>query len=70
MIALMMTFLLWLLLFVVCWPLAIVALLVYPIVWLIMLPFRLLGFAVGGVLELVRSIILLPARLLRGRQTA
>ncbi len=66
----MMTFLLWLLLFVVCWPLAIVALLLYPIVWLILLPFRLLGFAVGGLLELVRSIILLPARLLRGRQTA
>lgn len=66
----MMTFLLWLLLFVVCWPLAIAALLLYPIVWLILLPFRLLGFAVGGVLELVRSIILLPARILRGRQTA
>ncbi|MFZ2236753.1 MAG: hypothetical protein WBP11_15075 [Dokdonella sp.] len=66
----MMTFLLWLLLFVVCWPLAIAALLLYPIVWLILLPFRLLGFAVGGVLELVRSIILLPARLLRGRQPA
>ncbi len=66
----MMTFLLWLLLFVVCWPLAIAALLLYPLVWLILLPFRLLGFAVGGVLELVRSIIMLPARLLRGRQTA
>ena len=66
----MMTFLLWLLLFVVCWPLAIAALLLYPIVWLILLPFRLLGFAVSGVLELVRSIIFLPARLLRGRQTA
>lgn len=66
----MMTFLLWLLLFVVCWPLAIAALLLYPIVWLILLPFRLLGFAVGGVMELIRSIIFLPARLLRGRQTA
>ena len=69
-IALMMTFLLWLLLFVLCWPLALLALILYPLVWLILLPFRLLGFAVSGVLELVRSIILLPARLLRGRQTA
>lgn len=65
----MMTFLLWLLLFVLCWPLALLALILYPLVWLILLPFRLLGFAVSGVLELVRSIILLPARLLRGRQT-
>lgn len=69
-IATMMTFLLWLLLFVVCWPLALLALILYPLVWLILLPFRLLGFAVGGVLELVKSIIMLPARLLRGRQTA
>lgn len=65
----MMTFLIWLLLFVLCWPLALLALILYPLVWLILLPFRLLGVAVGGVLELVRSIILLPARLLRGRQT-
>ena len=49
----MLTFILWLLLFVVCWPLAIVALLLYPLVWLILLPFRLVGIAVGGVLRLV-----------------
>ncbi len=60
----MWTFLLWLLLFVLCWPLAILALLLYPLVWLLLLPFRLLGIAVGGVLEFVRSIVLLPARIL------
>ena len=65
----MMTFLLWLLLFVLCWPLALLALILYPLVWLILLPFRLLGFAVGGVLELIRSIFLLPARLLGSRPT-
>lgn len=61
----MVTFLLWCLLFVLCWPLAVVALLVYPIVWLVLLPFRLLGIAVEGVLELLWAIITLPARLLR-----
>lgn len=65
----MIAFLLWLLLFVLCWPVALLALLLYPIVWLVLLPFRLLGIAVGGVLELVRSIVMLPARLLRGRPT-
>lgn len=60
----MITFLFWLLLFVLCWPLALLALVLYPIVWVILLPFRLLGFAVNGVLELLRSIFLLPARLL------
>lgn len=65
----MMTFLLWLLLFVLCWPLALLALILYPLVWLVLLPFRLLGFAVGGVLELIRSIFLLPARLLGSRPT-
>lgn len=65
----MMTFLLWLLLFVLCWPLALLALILYPLVWLVLLPFRLLGFAVGGVLELLRSIFLLPARLLGSRPT-
>jgi hypothetical protein len=60
----MFTFLLWCLLFVVCWPLAIVALIAYPLVWLILLPFRLVGVAVGGVLALVKAAILLPARLL------
>lgn len=61
----MLTFLIWLLLLIVCWPLAIVALLLYPLVWLLLLPFRLLGLAVEGVFELLRSIILLPARVLR-----
>jgi len=63
----MLKFLLWLLLFVLCWPLALLALVLYPIVWLVFLPFRLLGIAVDGILELVRSIVLLPSRLLRGR---
>ena len=62
----MTKFLLWCLLFVLCWPLALLALVLYPIVWLVCLPFRLLGIAVEGVLELVRSILLLPARVLRG----
>lgn len=60
----MFTFLLWCLLFVLCWPLALVALVLYPIVWLLLLPFRLVGIAVGGVLELVRAAVMLPARLL------
>jgi hypothetical protein len=60
-------FLLWLLLFVLCWPLAIAALLLYPLVWLLLLPFRLVGLVVDGVFELLRAIILFPARLLRGR---
>jgi hypothetical protein len=59
-------FLLWLILLVVCWPLALLALVAYPFVWLILLPFRLLGIAVGGVLALVKAVIFLPARLLRG----
>lgn len=63
----MIAFLLWLLLFLLCWPLALLALVLYPIVWLLLLPFRLLGFAVSGVLELVRSIFMLPARLLGSR---
>ncbi len=63
----MIKFLLWLVLLVLCWPIALLALVLYPIVWLIALPFRLLGIAVNGALELVRSIILLPARVLRGR---
>jgi hypothetical protein len=60
-------FLLWLLLFVLCWPIAIAALLLYPLVWLLLLPFRLVGLVVDGVFELLRAIILFPARLLRGR---
>ncbi len=62
----MLSFLLWCLLFVLCWPLALLALVLYPIVWLLVLPFRLIGIAVTGVLELVRAIIFLPARVLRG----
>ena len=61
----MVKFLLWCILFVLCWPLALLALVLYPIVWLILLPFRILGIAVGGVLTLVSSLITLPARLLR-----
>lgn len=63
----MLAFLLWLLLFILCWPLALLALLLYPLVWLVLLPFRLFGLAVEGIFELLRSVILLPARLLRGR---
>lgn len=62
-----MKLLLWLLLFVLCWPLALLALVLYPLLWLLLLPFRLVGIAVDGVFELLRSIVLLPARLLRGR---
>lgn len=60
----MIAFLLWLLLFVVCAPLAILALILYPIVWILLLPFRLLGFAVDGVLELIKALFMLPARLI------
>ncbi len=66
----MLTFLVWVVLFVVCWPLALLALVLYPIVWLFLLPFRILGIAVEGVLELVKAIILLPARVLRGPRHA
>ncbi|MCU0276252.1 MAG: hypothetical protein MUF02_05270 [Acidobacteria bacterium] len=62
----MTKFLLWLILLVVCWPLAILALVLYPIVWLLLLPFRLLGMTVSAVFELLRAIISLPARVLRG----
>jgi hypothetical protein len=61
----MVTFLLWCILFVLCWPLALLALILYPIVWLLLLPFRIIGIAVGGVLSLIASIIMLPARILR-----
>jgi hypothetical protein len=60
-------FLLWLILFVLCWPLALLALVLYPFVWLLLLPFRLVGIAVTGVLELIKAVVLLPARLLGGR---
>jgi len=62
----MAKFLLWLILLVLCWPLALLALVLYPIVWLLLVPFRLLGIAVEGALQLVRAVILLPARVLRG----
>ncbi|MGH8233339.1 MAG: hypothetical protein ACREPU_03980 [Rhodanobacteraceae bacterium] len=62
----MATFLLWLLLLIFCWPLALLALILYPLVWLILLPFRLLGIAVGGVFDVLRALLHLPARVLRG----
>ena len=62
----MVKFLLWCVLLFFCWPLALLALLLYPLVWLIVLPFRLVGIAVEGVLELVWALITLPARVLRG----
>ena len=62
----MVRFLLWLILLVICWPLALLALVLYPFVWLVLLPFRILGLAVGGVLELLKALFFLPARLLGG----
>jgi len=59
-------FLLWLILLILCWPLALLALVLYPLVWLLLLPFRLVGVAVEGVFRLLRAVILLPARLLAG----
>ena len=64
----MVGFILWCILFVLCWPLALIALILYPIVWLILLPFRILGLAVGGVLELLKAIFMLPARVLGARK--
>jgi len=63
-------FLLWLILLILCWPLALLALVLYPIVWLLLLPFRLVGIAVGGVLALVKAVIFLPSRVLRGPSAA
>jgi hypothetical protein len=62
----MAAFLLWCILLVLCWPLAFVALVLYPIVWLLLLPFRVIGLTMKGIFELLRAIILLPARVLRG----
>jgi hypothetical protein len=59
-------FLVWCILLVLCWPLALLALILYPIVWILLLPFRVMGIAVEGALGMVRGIVLLPARLLRG----
>ena len=61
----MIKFLLWCILLIFCWPLALLALVLYPLVWLLLLPFRIVGIAVDGVLELVWAIITLPARMLR-----
>ncbi|HEY8010454.1 MAG TPA: hypothetical protein VIE67_05595 [Rudaea sp.] len=63
----MLTFVLWLLLFIFCWPLALLALLLYPIVWLLLLPFRLVGLAFEGVFEFLRALLSLPARVLGGK---
>ena len=62
----MVKFLLWCILLVICWPIALIALIIYPFVWLILLPFRIVGIAVGGALHLVWALITLPARVLRG----
>ncbi len=62
----MVKFLLWLILLVVAWPLALLALVLYPIVWLLSIPLKLLGISVGAILELIQSVLRLPARLLKG----
>ena len=62
----MVKFLLWCILLILCWPLALLALVLYPLVWLLLLPFRLLGVAVDGVLALIRSLVMLPAKVLGG----
>jgi len=62
----MAAFLLWIILFILCWPLALLALVIYPFVWLLLLPFRIVGIAVDGVLGLLSALFLLPVRLLRG----
>jgi hypothetical protein len=64
----MMSFLLWLILLFLCWPLALAAILLYPLAWLILLPFRVLGIAVDGALALIRAVIMLPATVLGGRR--
>lgn len=65
-----MNILLWCILLVLCWPLALLALVLYPIVWLLLLPFRILGIAVEGVFDLLRGILLLPGRILHGPRSA
>jgi len=62
----MMKFLLWCILFVLCWPLAVIALILYPVVWLVLLPFRLIGITVDAALELVKAVVFLPSRMLGG----
>ncbi len=66
----MIKFLLWCILLVLSWPLALLALVLYPLVWILLLPFRIVGIAVGGVLDLIRAIFYLPVRLLRGPRAA
>lgn len=66
----MIKFLLWCVLLVLCWPLALLALVLYPLVWILLLPFRIVGITIEGVLELIRAIITLPARVLRGPSRA
>lgn len=66
----MKTFLLWLILLILSWPLALLALILYPLVWLLLLPFRLLGIVVDGVFQFLKAIILLPARVLKGPERA
>ena len=66
----MAKFLLWCILLVLCWPMALLALVLYPIVWLLLLPFRIVGIAVSGVLEFLRAVVTLPARVIRGPSRA
>ncbi len=66
----MVKFLLWCILLVLCWPVALLALVLYPLVWILLLPFRLVGIAVGGVFDLLRALITLPARVLSGPRHA
>jgi hypothetical protein len=66
----MLTFLAWLVLLIFCWPLAVLALVLYPIVWLLLLPFRLVGITVDAVFELLKGLLFLPARILRGPRHA
>ena len=64
----MLSFILWLILLALCWPLALLAILLYPFVWIVLLPFRLIGIAVEGVLSFMKALIMLPARVLGGRR--
>jgi hypothetical protein len=65
----MLSILLWFLLLIICWPVALILLILYPLIWLILLPFRIVGIAVGGVLELIRAIFFFPARVLGARRS-
>ena len=62
----MLSFILWLVVLFLCWPLALLALVLYPLVWLLLLPFRIIGVGVEAVFELLRAVVMLPARILRG----